>query len=303
MTQVMLPKRRLCVANRYAMRQLVFWTVVALFSGMFALASDLAQAEDSKPTSAGLTISWKDEVLSVYGPELVEDGLRINFLEAYCRDGSTDRDWNETVIPHRTKLVRIDDDHRSITLQNILDDGVVVDHEIRAGQDELDFRAIAHNPTSTPSRAHWAQPCIHVDSFTGKTQSDYVPQCFIFVDGKVSRLPTEPWATTARYVPGQVYAVRGIDRNDVNPRPLSALTPSRGLIGCYSADGRHILATAWEPYQELFQGVVVCIHSDFRIGGLAPGERKQIRGKLYLVGSSIADLLSRYERDFPEHVE
>ena len=28
------------------------------------------------------------------------------------------------------------------------------------------------------------------------------------------------------------------------------------------------LATAWEPYQELFQGVIVCMHSDFRIGGL-----------------------------------
>ena len=33
----------------------------------------------------------------------------------------------------------------------------------------------------------------------------------------------------------------------------------------------------------LFQGVVVCVHSDFRIGGLKPGERKQIRGKMYII--------------------
>ena len=31
------------------------------------------------------------------------------------------------------------------------------------------------------------------------------------------------------------------------------------------------MATAWEPYQELFQGVIVCLHSDFRIGGLEAG--------------------------------
>ena len=37
----------------------------------------------------------------------------------------------------------------------------------------------------------------------------------------VARLPTEPWATQARYVPGQVYAPVGVNRNDVNPRPLS----------------------------------------------------------------------------------
>jgi predicted neuraminidase len=62
-----------------------------------------------------------------------------------------------------------------------------------------------------------------------------------------------------------------------------------------------ILATAWEPYQELFQGVIVCLHSDFRIGGLKPGEQKRIRGKLYLVPADEEALLARYRRDFPEH--
>ena len=43
------------------------------------------------------------------------------------------------------------------------------------------------------------------------------------------------------------------------------------------------MATAWEPIQELFQGVIVCLHSDFRIGGLKPGESKKIHGKIYLM--------------------
>ena len=60
------------------------------------------------------------------------------------------------------------------------------------------------------------------------------------------------------------------------------------------------MATAWEPYQELFQGVIVCLHSDFRLGGLAPGESKRIRGKIYVVPNDVEALLKRYEADFPE---
>jgi hypothetical protein len=78
--------------------------------------------------------------------------------------------------------------------------------------------------------------------------------------------------------------------------------PSSGLIGCFSADGKQILATAWEPYQELFQGVATCLHSDLRIGGLAPGESKSIRGKLYLVGPDIEALVKRYKADFPSTI-
>ena len=62
-----------------------------------------------------------------------------------------------------------------------------------------------------------------------------------------------------------------------------------------------IYATAWEPYEELFQGVIRCLHSDFRIGGLAPGETKTIRGKIYIVPNEVDALLARYNKDFPEH--
>src|SRR6185436_13241956 len=90
-------------------------------------------------------------------------------------------------------------------------------------------------------------------------------------------------------------------RTDVNPRPLSSLVPSNGLIGCFSGDDKLIFATAWEPYQELFQGVGRCLHSDFRLGGLQPGETKKVRGKIYIVPNDVPALLKRYQKDFPEH--
>jgi hypothetical protein len=248
----------------------------------------------------GISLDWAQDFLTIRGPSLPADGIRVHYLEAYCRPGSTDRDWRETVIGHRTELLSRSSDGKRLELRCRLSDGVEVQHVISAREDEVDFRLTAHNPTTIPSQAHWAQPCIRVDTFTGKLQDGYLPSCFVFIEGKLTRLPTQPWATRARYVPGQVYCPQGVDRNDVNPRPLSELVPSNGLIGCFSADGKMILASAWAPYQELFQGVVTCVHSDFRLGGLAPQETKQIHGKIYLLPADTAALLERYRRDFTE---
>jgi hypothetical protein len=253
-----------------------------------------------------LRISWAANTLSIAAPDgepaLPGDTLTVNYLEAYCRPGSTDRDWRETVIKHTTRLVSVDENAHRLTLECRLADGVTVRHEITAAADCVDFQLVAHNPTQTASEAHWAQPCIRVAGFTGLTQETYLPRCFVLVDGAVTALPTRPWATKARYVPGQVYCPANVNRNDVNPRPLSTIVPSHGLIGCFSADGKWIMASAWEPYQELFQGVITCVHSDFRIGGLKPGETKRIRGKIYVTRDSIDSLVKRYERDFPEQV-
>ena len=62
-----------------------------------------------------------------------------------------------------------------------------------------------------------------------------------------------------------------------------------------------IFATAFEPYQELFQGVIRCLHSDFRLGGLKPKEKLNIRGKIYIVKNDENLLLNRYQKDFPSH--
>jgi hypothetical protein len=252
-----------------------------------------------------LRIGWADNMLSIEAPpgqpQVPGGKVLVHYLEAYCRDGSTSRDWRETVIKHTTRLVSVEPDG-PLALECQLADGVIVRHEIVPGSDSVDFQLVAHNPSGVASQAHWAQPCIRVAAFTGKTQETNLPLCFVLIGGKVTKLPTEPWATEARYVPGQVYCPAHVDRDDVNPRPLSQLVPSHGVIGCFSGDAKWIMASAWEPYQELFQGVITCVHSDVRLGGLKPGETKRIRGRIYLTRDDIATLVKRYERDFPEHL-
>jgi hypothetical protein len=248
-----------------------------------------------------LTLRWDKNYLTISGDQLPGREMKVHYLEAYCRAGSTNADWKDTVIGHRTRLVEAAPDGTWLKLECRVNDGLIVTHEIRSKSDEVEFSLLAHNPTARRSEAHWAQPCIRVDRFTGANQQTYLSHCFIFLDGKLERMPTRQWAERARYVPGQVWCPRDVDRNDVNPRPLSPLVPSNGLIGCFSADGTRIFATAWEPYQELFQGVVVCLHSDFRLGGLEAGERRRIRGKIYIVPNDVPALLKRYAKDFPEH--
>ncbi|MGC6467757.1 MAG: hypothetical protein ACON38_10720 [Akkermansiaceae bacterium] len=249
-----------------------------------------------------LTLSWEDDILTIHAPHIPGKELKTWYLEAYCRPGSTDREWNETVIGHETKL--ISSEAQKIHLRCTVKDGVIVDHHITAHDDKVTFDLTAKNPTDKPSEAHWAQPCIRVGEFTG-TQTDedkytYLPSSFIYLDGKQHFMPTTNWATSARYTPGQVWCPCHVPRTDVNPRPLSSEVPSNGLIGCVSSDKKWLMATAWEPYQELFQGVIRCLHSDFRIGGLDPGETKDIRGVIYLMKNDSEALLRRYENDFPK---
>jgi hypothetical protein len=258
--------------------------------------------------AAPLTLSRENNWLIISGPQIPGEKIRINYLEAYCRDNSTDADWvKHTMIRHSNELISVSADKTVMKMRDTLEDGLIVDHTITAREDEVDFRLTARNPTSKRSEAHWAQPCVRLGDFTGfgaaQTKDDYayVPKCFIFLDGKLERMPTRTWATKARYVPGQVWCPKNVPRTDVNPRPLNPQVPSNGLIGCFSGDEKLIWATAWEPYQELFQGVARCLHSDFRLGGLRPGETRQVRGKIYIVPNDVPALLKRYQNDFPEH--
>jgi hypothetical protein len=268
-------------------------------------ATSLSAADN--PT---LTLAREGNWLIVRGSQIPGGELRTNYLEAYCRAGSTDADWvQHTVIKHTSETLSLSPDNKVLRLRDTLADGVTVEHTVTARDDAIDFQLVARNPTDKASEAHWAQPCVRLSAFTGfdeKTAgnaTDYLPKSFIFLDGKLTRMPTPEWATEARYTPGQVWCPRAVPRTDVNPRPLSRLVPSNGLIGCFSADEKLIWATAWEPYQELFQGVARCLHSDFRIGGLAPSETKKIRGKMYIVPANVDALLARYAKDFPEHVK
>lgn len=268
------------------------------------LAAALHAADEPALTLAFEPPHW----LSIHGAHIPGDAIRINYLEAYCRAGSTDADWvQHTVIKHTAELVSLSGDKKTLKLRDTVADGILVDHVITASSSEVDFRITARNPAQAASEVHWAQPCIQLGGFTGFTtqgraQEDYLPKCFVFIEGKLARMNAiQPWAKQARYVPGQVWCPAHVPRADVNPRPLSPLVPSNGIIGCFSADEKIIFAVAFEPYQELFQGVIRCLHSDFRLGGLKPGETKQVRGKIYIVPNDMAALLARYARDFPEH--
>ncbi len=288
------------------------WTRRAfLAAGIAVSAMALSRGVDAEPwePEAGLTLAREDNWLIIRGDKLPEGEVRVNYLEAYCRAGSTDADWvGHTLVPHETELASLTPDGRRMELQCTLEDGLIVQHRITAGRDEVDFRLVAHNPTDERSEAHWAQPCMRVGPFTGyvdpdiPSPEDYLHKCFVFIGSELERMPTPEWETEARYTPGQVWRPAHVPKTDVNPRPLNPVIPSKGLIGCYSADESLILATAWEPYQELFQGVARCLHSDFRLAGLEPGEIKRVRGKIYITSNDVPALVARYRRDFPEHM-
>jgi len=279
------------------------------FIGVTVFALVLAGiAKRDKPQVTDITIGWKDNILSIYHPQIPGGKIDTWYLEAYCRPGSTDRPWNETTIGHRTELVSINESRTEIKLKCTLGDGVRVDHLIRATRTGVSFDLIAKNPTEKVSEAHWAQPCIRVGEFTGKGADEtddayaYIKKSFIFQDKDdiPDFLPTKDWATKARYVPGQVWCPKNVNRDDVNPRPLHPSPPHKNIIGCVSADKKWLMASVWEPYQELFQGVIRCIHSDFRIGGLGPGETKKIRGKMYILPNDVPALLALHEKEFPD---
>lgn len=265
----------------------------------------IAMAATTNDTPAPLTLNWESDRLTISRPDLPGGVVEVWYLEAFCRANAHDADWNDTVIPHETVLVDRDDAGTALHLRSTLEDGVIADHTIRAEGDAVRFNVRIHNPGTERSEAVWAQPCIRVGPFTGTCEAgapasyDYLPQSFVFIDGVLTRMPTTSWALEARYTPGQVWRAPDVPPEDVNPRPLNEMIPSNGLVGCFSADGKWVLATAWEPWHELFQGVITCLHSDFHIGGLNPGETRTVRGALYLFEGNEEDLLTRYNRDFP----
>lgn len=279
--------------------------VLYIFVFFISFSKPIIKANE--PLNSKITIGWKDDILSVFHPNIPGGKIETWYLEAYCRPGSTDRVWDKTVIGHETKILHSNHDGTEIKLRCHLKDGVIVDHLIRTDINGVRFNLIARNPTKKTSQAHWAQPCIRVGEFTGHgaSQTDdkyaYIKNCFVFQDKDdiPDFLPTKDWALKARYTPGQVWRPININGNDVNPRPLHPTTPYKNIIGCISKDKKWLLASVWDPCQELFQGVIRCIHSDFRIGGLEPGEQKEIRGKMYLMENDINKFMKLYDQEFP----
>ena len=242
---------------------------------------------------------WLVGRLSIENSRFPGGKLEVTYPEAYCRSGSTNQSWKKTVIQQKTRVVRYDEARHELHLLSEVGPDVVVEHVIRAGEEEIDFQLTFVNHGKEVVDLEWAQTaCLRVGEFTGLSQSDYFNKCFIFTKDGLTMMNSTHRETEGFYTPGQVYAPVEIDRDDLNPRPLSSAIPSNGLIGCYSADESMLLATAWEPYQELFQGIGTCIHADFRIGGLKPGQTKTVRGKIYIIENDVEELLRRYYHEF-----
>lgn len=253
-----------------------------------AVAGDSAKSEAA--AVADITLVRDDHWLVIKAPEVPGKEIRINYLEAYCRAGSTDADWiKHTMVGHTTETVAAPAGGKEIKLRCLVKDGLTVDHEIRAVSDGVTFDLTVKNPTDHANEAEWAQPCIRLGDFAGGEKEDgtgpdiKLSRAFIFLNGKLTTMPMEPWATKARYTPGQVWCPKEVPRTDVNPRPLSTLVPDNGLIGCFSKDGKWIFAVCFDPAQELFQGVAKCLHNDFRIGQVPPGQSKKIRGRIWII--------------------
>jgi hypothetical protein len=277
-------------------------SVLLRCAAVFLTCAGVAPAQEKNPPMLPLKLSWEKNILTIRGDMLPGGKLETLYLEAYCRAGSTNQAWDKTVIPHRTELVSLSPDATDLRLKCQVSDGVTVDHEIRVVSDGVQFSITAKNSTGSASDIHWGQPCVRVGEFTGlhdeKDKYRYIRKCFIFAGGQPQFLPSAGWQEKALYVPGQVWRAPGVSEKDVNPRPLNPNVPEDGVIGCVSGDGKLLLGIAFDPWQELFQGVIECIHADFRLGGIPAGETKRVRGKFYLVPNNPAALLRRYREEF-----
>ncbi|HEX8546229.1 MAG TPA: hypothetical protein VF691_04660 [Cytophagaceae bacterium] len=279
-----------------AIRILVFTMfITCIFS--FKQSSKKPFEEEAKKNNM-LRIHWKDNGLTISGDKLPGKKMDILYLEAFCKTGSTSQKWEETIIQHKTELISADDNNTHIKLRTIVQPDMVVTHDIRVQKDEVEFNLVLENKGKNPIDADWLQPCIRIDKFTNRKQEDYLSRCFIFTKSGLTTLDKTQRTEEAIYKGGQVYVPAGINLNDVNPRPLSPDRPINGLIGCFSDDDKYIMATAWDNYQELFQGIFVCIHSDPRIGGLEAGKVKKLKGKIYIIKNDPQKLVERYQRDF-----
>ena len=270
-----------------------------LAAGLLCLAGSPLPGVAGAAASTGFTASWTNNTLTLLHPRLPGGALEVLYLEAFCRHGARTQDWSRTTFRHKTTLLASRKSGRLLEFSTLVQPDVEVLHEVRAGGNEVEFRFRLSNRGNAHIDVDWFQPaCIRVDRFTGLNQADYIRKSFLFTDAGFTLMDRTRRTEEALYRGGQVYVPEGIPPDDANPRPVSLDRPINVLVGCVSADGEWMLATAFDSTHELFQGVYVCLHADPHVGGLAPGQTRQVRGKLYLTRNDPNALLKLYRRDF-----
>src|SRR5579859_6653804 len=123
--------------------------------------------------AASLSLSWTNNLLTISGPNLAGGKLDVWYLEAFCRKGATDRDWNKTVLPHKTSLLSAKAHYLRFLTK--VESNIEMRHEIRARTDEVEFRFELENHSDQAVDLDWFEPaCIRVDRFTGLDQTNYI---------------------------------------------------------------------------------------------------------------------------------
>jgi len=81
--------------------------------------------------------------------------------------------------------------------------------------------------------------------------------------------------------------------------PTSARDAHNGIMLRESKDGQYVMGIAWESFLSA-QGHNPwdCMHLSIKVGPLAKGEKKTVRGKIYLFKGSKEDGLKELEKDF-----
>lgn len=244
-----------------------------------------------------IKIAWTNNLLTISHPQLPGKTMDVWYLEAFCRKGANQQKWDLTTIPHKTTLLEAEPTR--LKFRTTIGP-VEMLHTLKSTSDEIDIAYELKNTSPETSPIEWFQPaCIRVEKFTERKQTNYTERSFIFTERGLTTLDKTRRTEDAIYRGGQVYVPKGINLADANPRPLCKDSPTNGLIGCFSADGKYVLATAFDSTHELFEGVYVCLHSDPHVGGLKPGETRKIHGKIYFLPNDVPALLKRYARDFP----
>lgn len=247
------------------------------------------------------TVGWTNNLLTVTHPDLPGGKVEVWYLEAFLGHGAHGQDWNKSKLPHHTTLLTTNREQTRLSFRTTVTPEVEVTHEVKAGADALELTFTFANHGTHPADVQWFQPaCIRLAEFTGRDQAGYTARSFVFTTNGLTTLDRLQRTTNALYLGGQVFLPPWTAEADANPRPLAHDRLANGLIGCFSADGRWLLATASDRTHELFEGVYVCLHSDPLIDGLKPGETKHVRQMIYLLPNDPAALLRRYRRDFPE---
>src|SRR5437667_5719177 len=173
-------------------------------SALFPVVVLLAGSGSFACQAAGLAVGWTNNMLTVAGPSIPGGKVDIWYLEAFCRSGSTHRDWHQTTIPHKAELVSADPSRNALGLRTTVEPNIEVLHDLQAGKDEVDFRLTLKNRGREFADVQWFQPCMRVDRFTGCNQTNYIAKSFIFTERGLTLLDKTRRTEEAIYHGGQV---------------------------------------------------------------------------------------------------